>query len=407
MKRTNLTMLFLLGAIMLTGCFSIARYQANVRPDTVSTSPALKGKYRLERILLNTKDFSEIGAVTEKEYLDLCWMSEIFAKLDENTKKSYANQSLPEAVEQVRKLVDPTAFDAFSKRIAKERPLFRQQILEYSKKYHAALEAKDNSDMANSMAGIVGLYYGLEAAEKMAGDFKKGYAKVNDPYMPGWTMRDRFEAHAKSKYEAIKRLATDDGVRRMYLDAVRKSLLKNYPSIFTEDDNATPITVLISWDKMFEDHHSYGVLLCALGFPFTQEMETTYRVRVIPAEDKRDAEELWNEYAYSLLEYPQPPQNGGAVRQREMWTSYFVPISLIGIPGESNWPKERKCFTTGSALITKQRDEFSNVDGIYGGFGYYSPVEYMERFVFDPVCDGDVIAAMIVRCLNRIAEEKE
>lgn len=54
MKRTNLATLFLLGAIMLTGCFSIARYQANVRPDTVSASPTLKGKYRLARILLNT-----------------------------------------------------------------------------------------------------------------------------------------------------------------------------------------------------------------------------------------------------------------------------------------------------------------------------------------------------------------
>ena len=57
-----------------SGCFSIARYEANVRPENVKPNALLTRKYRLDRVLINRDDCSLYAGITEKEFVDAGWM---------------------------------------------------------------------------------------------------------------------------------------------------------------------------------------------------------------------------------------------------------------------------------------------------------------------------------------------
>ena len=77
-----------------------------------------------------------------------------------------------------------------------------------------------------------------------------------------------------------------------------------------------------------------------------------------------------------------------------MWMSLFIPISLLGVPGKSDWPQKRTLF--------KNKNAYSDQ---YDAYKISSnPVKYMETEIFDPVCDGDIIAALIMRSLNKMAD---
>jgi len=188
----------------------------------------------------------------------------------------------------------------------------------------------------------------------------------------------------------------DKACEKMFFDAVQKSLMKHYPNVFTTSGNATPITVLVSFDNKVEDHHSLGFLLVGFGFPYSQELEVTYRIRVVPNATAQGKERLWKDYVASQLDYPPNVQNSGAVRIRNMWTSMIFPISLLGMPGKSDWPKNRKAFTMGSFGISQESQKKDIVVA--------PPAEYMNKYIFDPVSDGDIIAALIMRSLNKMAE---
>ena len=228
-------------------------------------------------------------------------------------------------------------------------------------------------------------------------------------------MRVYFEKGFRDDFRALARYGKNNACAKLYFDAVQAALLKNYPGVFTTANDATPLTVLIAFRNKYDDADNYnnsglitglGILTEAkstnyagifygLGFPMTQEVKVEYNIRVIPNAGRVDKERLWNEYGESQFTWPPDAQNGGAVRRRERWTSMVLPISLIGIPGESDWPKERKWFTSMGMLY--KTDEYKNMKEA-------KPREYLEEYIFDPVSDGDIIAALIMRSLNRMSE---
>ena len=186
----------------------------------------------------------------------------------------------------------------------------------------------------------------------------------------------------------------------MYFNAIQKALIKNYPSVFSDSREATPITVLLTWSNNINKPHSYGGVFLALGYPSVQEMEVTYGTRIILNATDKSIDELWEEYKASVaLMQKIPAQNGVAVRQREMWTSFFIPISLIGIYGDSDWPTKRRLFTS-----LQHAEDYKTDKWHYWRRSWY--YEYHKEFVFDPVSDGDVIAALIMRSLNKIHDSE-
>jgi hypothetical protein len=156
--------------------------------------------------------------------------------------------------------------------------------------------------------------------------------------------------------------------------AVKKSLYGNYPSVFSDSGDAIPLTVHVGWKTHYQ------------GSPIVQS-PVTYMV--LP----EDAEQ---ETVYYVTTKAQSAGSGGswteqtsAARYSETWETWLLPIGYIPIPGKSDWPR-----TFGFLRLSK--------DSIVG-----SPSKTIDSkscirdLVFDPKVDGDVIAAAVMRALNR------
>ena len=386
MTRVQLLVLSLC-AIALSGCYSIARYEANVRPATVKPSAAVTGKYRLERILLHK---NALIGISKDEYVEgRLWFEASGAfRTNKTLKNSYADKAKTaiKPDELLKKIEDPKSFDAFVRDYNKAFPFLYSAIIQMSQNYHVAVETNDVEGKAKIMKDIVDGYCDNWACKLFADDYKK----TNNAFT--------HESSLGSVYSSSTKLNKSKACNKIFFDAVQASLLKNYPNVFTTSGDATPVTVLVTFENKFEDHHNLALILAIFGSPFSQELEVTYRIRVLPGAQGQSQDELWKEYVASQLDYPPNAQNSSTVRVRNMWTSMMLPISLLGMPGDSDWPKRRKVFTMGSFGITKQNHELD--------IAWTSPQEYLQKYIFDSVCDGDIIAALIMRSLNKMAASK-
>ena len=384
MKRVQL-LLFGLYAIALSGCYSIARYEATVRPATVKPRASVTGKYRLERILLHKNTL--IGIPKDVYVEGRLWYeaSAAFRK-NKTLKKSYADKARLEVNphELLNKIEDPKSFDVFAHEYINEFPFLYGAIIQKSQEYHVAVETNDLESKAKIVKEIVEGYCDNLACKKLANDYKKS----NNAYM--------HETSFNSDYNRLTKLNRSKACNKMVFDAVQASLLKNYPKIFTTSGDATPVTVLVTFENKFEMHHPVASIL-VLG-PYSQELEVTYRIRVVPSVAGQSLDELWKDYVASQLDYPPNAHNSNAVRVRTMWSSLLFPITLFGMPGNSDWPKKRYAFksSTSSFTINKENHDRDIV--------YLSSEEYMKKYIFDSVCDGDIIAALIIRSLNKMTE---
>ncbi|MBR6374571.1 MAG: hypothetical protein IKS20_15460 [Victivallales bacterium] len=373
----------------LSGCYSIARYESTVRPETVKPSATVTGKYRLERILLHKNSFN---VLTKDEFVNACWWSEASGKFRDNEtlKTRYINKAKTEIKpEELLKKIeeDPKAFDAFTHDYNKDFPFLNNAILKMSHDYHAAVESNDVENKAKIVNDIVEGYCENRALMNLVNDERR----KGDP-----DIIRKSDIIKKQSYNTLTKISRDKACEKIFFDAVQASLLKNYPNIFTTSKDAVPLTVLVSFDSKFGEHHTIGLILVCFGFPYTHEMEVTYRIRVVPNDTGQNQDGLWKDYIASQLDYPPNVQNSGAVRVRNMWTSMILPISLLGMPGKSEWPKKRKVFTRGSFGMSEEREK--------NDFSFQTPMAYMNRYIYDPVCDGDIIAALVMRSLNKMAE---
>ena len=300
-----------------------------------------------------------------------------------------------ELLELLEELKDQQSFMDFSRKFCLEQPFLRKRILKVARDYQEAYESGDSADAAECITNMVAVYCAAHGMSTL-GDLYKAVFEINtNTLIIGClNVRELQEREFKKDYRRALRTGKSAECAKMYFEAVRESLLRNYPDVFTTGKEAIPLTVLVSWENKFEDPHSYGGILQGLGFPSIQDVEVTYRIGVVPNATDRGVEDLWDEYAESLLEFPPSAQNGGAVRQRETWTSMTIPSSFIGMSGDSDWPKVRRSFTRRGI---RKKDE--KIDSMY------SPAQdYMSKYVFDSVCDGDIIAALVMRSINKMTE---
>lgn len=171
--------------------------------------------------------------------------------------------------------------------------------------------------------------------------------------------------------------------------SISEALCRNYPSVFTTDKNATPLTVLITWETSYKERPNYASIFSYWLWPKAAEQETVYRINVLENAGWGHDEGLWRNFLQSLKRYPQPVENSSAVRMSVVWETMLLPFGFIPIPGDSDWPKTFCFLRQGKdSLVGKAAEKMQSQQCI-------------RDMVFEPKTDGEVLAAAIMRSINR------
>ena len=101
-------------------------------------------------------------------------------------------------------------------------------------------------------------------------------------------------------------------------------------------------------------------------------------------------DELWLMDMATSGRYPPPANAGSAVRETETWETMFLPFGWWPCPGESD-------FSTTFSFMRGSKDSLlSNPQKTLRGR------DAISDLVFDPKVDGDVLAAAVMRTINRM-----
>ena len=238
-------------------------------------------------------------------------------------------------------------------------------------------------------------------------DLVKPYAGVTAKYRLGRivlkksTFSQRVAAGAAAftpdqRYPAYKYLMKEDSGAgpggthyndtKLVGDSVRKSLLKNYPGVFTEDPSAIPLAVVVDWAFEYKPTPDYASLFSYWFWPTGAEQTTTYLVWLVKDDPRSSDDELWRKYLAAPKKHP---GQGYAVRESEVWETGLLPMGLIPVPGESDWPKTTTFMRAGKGSL------------VGAPLVTMASSNCFKDLVFEPATDGDVLAAAIMRILNR------
>lgn len=328
--------------VALSGCYSTARHVANVRPDIVKPDEGIKTKYRLGKIILKKSP----------------WANAV-AKIQEGIRKlDNGDQSILEARIAAG---DVDAYVSWLQSWDAQRYATGSRYYLDAKKSFLRVSAKERRQTAenivvNRVARELGYWYGYGPYES---EVKKN---------PGRT-------HAADT--------------KLVYDAVEKSLKKNYPNVFSDDPSAVPLTVVVDWATEYKRRPVYGSILTYWFWPIMAEQESIYFVYVDDEMLAPTDSAAWNQFFSATKKYPRPPGIGSAVRTSVVWESLLLPTGFIPVPGDSDWPKTF-CFM--------RLGKDSPVDDAKATL---RGKECFKNLVFEPKTDGDVIAAAIMRAINR------
>ena len=154
--------------------------------------------------------------------------------------------------------------------------------------------------------------------------------------------------------------------------AVKASLLKNYPGVFSESADAAPLSVHVSWNTSYQGSPIVQSIITYMVVPEAAEQESVYYVRTTA----REGGVVWTE-------------NTSAARLSETWETWLLPVGFIPIPGKSDWSRTFCFLRLGKdSIVSKPSKTIDSKSCI-------------RDMVFDPKVDGDVLAAMIMRAVNR------
>ena len=176
---------------------------------------------------------------------------------------------------------------------------------------------------------------------------------------------------------------------------VRDALLKNYPSVFTEDNAARPIAVVVDWATEYKSSPDYSSIFSYWFWPNSAEQESIYYIWITEDGLNKSDEALWADYIASRSSVPGFIGKGSAVRQSEVWETGLLPLGFLPVPGESDWPNTRCFMRSGKdSLVSSPKNTLTSR-------------KCFKDLVFEPKVDGDVLAAAIMRTLNRHCREQE
>lgn len=181
--------------------------------------------------------------------------------------------------------------------------------------------------------------------------------------------------NVKADVDQVKFASRHEEDTQAMLKAVRESLYRNYPMVFSDSRSARSLTVRVAWRMCYQGDPIVHSFLTNLIVPDGAEQETIYWVTVT------DSAESWS-------------ATGSASRMSETWETWLLPIGFIPIPGKSDWPKTF-CFMRSDkdSLVSNLSDKANGIDCV-------------RDLVFEPKVDGDVIAALIMRAVNQHRRDK-
>ena len=156
--------------------------------------------------------------------------------------------------------------------------------------------------------------------------------------------------------------------------AVKKSLYANYPAVFVDSGDAIPLTVNVNWSTRYQGSPIVQSPITYMVMPEDAEQETVYYVTTT-------AWPTGNEGPWT--------EKTSAARYSETWETWLLPIGYIPIPGKSDWSRTFGFMRLGKDSIVGNPSKTINSKCC------------IRDLVFEPKVDGDVIAAAIMRAINR------
>lgn len=170
---------------------------------------------------------------------------------------------------------------------------------------------------------------------------------------------------------------------------ISDALCRKYPSVFTTEMSATPLTVLLTWETTYKDRPNYASIFSYWFWPISAEQNTIYRINVQESVGGVSEVTLWRNFLQTLKKYPQPAENGSAMRTSVVWETMLLPIGFIPIPGDSDWPTTFCFMRLGKdSLVSNPQEKLRSK-------------KCVRDMIFEPKTDGEVLAAAIMRSINR------
>ena len=330
---------------VLYGCYSSARHIANVRPSTIKPDTTLATKYKLDRIVLKKSSFSRKVA-DASAYASVDLRSRELLDL----KNRMINGDADAYIDFYKK-----EYSAYVKLDAATTRMMRDTFLSSS--------VQNRQKIVEPLVKLK-----LDAIERE----RKEYDKI---------LKDDKKSGPNGTHYADT---------QMIFNSVHAALFRNYPSVFVDAADSIPIAVVIDWATEYKQLPDYASIFSGWLWPTAAEQESVYHLYVVENPSSRTDDELWNSYIAAPKKYPLPPECGFATRKSEVWESELVlPTGFIPCPGESDFPKTF-CF------MRSGKDSL-----VYNPSRKIESRECFKHMVFEPKVDGDVIAAAIVRVLNR------
>lgn len=381
--------LALLG-LALGGCFSSSRHVATVRTDTVKPSVDIGKQYRLARLVLKRTAFSEAVA-GDKNWFET-WISrpiavnlrrQGFKNADEEFDKLWGNSKIREGY-----LTSTNALANYAKTIRDMYDEAQKSILdEILARNRQAFEDHSEEEKKMCLKAVFRLHYSAMAKKKLPAAVKK--LAVDEYYELFRKMRNKHSQMVAENARIPGGAHAHDS--KMVFGAVKTALLSRYPSVFKEDQGAIPLTVVLDWGVDYKEDEAFALFFNYWLWPLSYTEETSYKVFVIEGESRKSEDELWKEYYDAVRKFPNPPSLSSGIRTSETWESAILPTGFIPVVGESDYDRTYCFMRQGKgSLINNAGERLYDKD-------------CMKDIVFDTATDGDVVAAMIMRALNRMS----
>lgn len=186
-------------------------------------------------------------------------------------------------------------------------------------------------------------------------------------------------------------------------NSLSSALVRLYPTVFTKDDNAIPLIIMVSMEESYEiDVPFYYPNIAALVWPLSADQETKFDILVLNGNVQKDEKVIRNEFEKGLKIKRMAKKEPTVVRSSEVWETMGLPIGLIPIPGKSQWPRKMGFMAFNGPFHGKDRGAM--IDDITSGISQanLNALTASMKMAYVPEVDSEVLAAAVVQELNKM-----
>jgi hypothetical protein len=186
-------------------------------------------------------------------------------------------------------------------------------------------------------------------------------------------------------------------------DSLNSALVRLYPTVFSNDGNTIPLTIMISMEESYKiDAPFYYPNIAALVWPLSADQETKFDVLVLNGNIQKDDKALRNEFDERLKLKRRAKQEPSVVRASEVWETMGLPIGLIPIPGESQWSRKMGFMAENGPFHGKDRGSLFDVYTSGIDQANLKALTASMKRAYIPEVDSEVLAAAVVQELNKM-----